>query len=94
MIIIEGEGFKMEQVKSSPFFDLYILTAVHEGTEKERFDLKLEGYGMTFEACMKRIVSFRLSQLDITCSVAEYIDLYEKETEKVLKLLRYENTGE
>ena len=94
MIIIEGEGFKMEQVKSSPFFDLYILTTVHEGTEKERFDLKLEGYGMTFEACMKRIVSFRLSQLDITCSVAEYIDLYEKETEKVLKLLRYENTGE
>ena len=94
MIIIEGEGFKMEQVKSSPFFDLYILTAVHEGTEKERFDLKLEGHGMTFEACMKRIVSFRLSQLDITCSVAEYIDLYEKETEKVLKLLRYENTGE
>ena len=94
MIIIEGEGFKMEQVKSSPFFDLYILTAVHESTEKERFDLKLEGYGMTFEACMKRIVSFRLSQLDITCSVAEYIDLYEKETEKVLKLLRYENTGE
>ena len=94
MIIIEGEGFKMEQVKSSPFFDLYILTAVHEGTEKERFDLKLEGHGMTFEACMKRIVSFRLSQLDITCSVAEYIDLYEKETEKILKLLRYENTGE
>lgn len=94
MIVIEGEGFKMEQVKSSPFFDLYILTVVHEGKEEERFDLKLEGYSMTFEACMKRIVSFRLSQLDITCSVAEYIDLYEKETEKVLKLLRYENTGE
>jgi len=94
MVIIEGEGFKMEQVKSSPFFDLYILTAVHEGKDEERFDLKLEGYGMTFEACMKRIVSFRLSQLDITCSVSEYVDLYEKETEKVLKLLRYENTGE
>ena len=93
MIIIEGEGFKMEQVKSSPFFDLYILTAVHEGTEKERFDLKLEGHGMTFEGCMKRIVSFRLSQKDITCSVSEYIDLYEKETEEILKLIRYEDTG-
>ncbi len=94
MIIIEGEGFKMEQVKSSPFFDLYILTAVHEGTEKERFDLKLEGHGMTFEGCMKRIVSFRLSQKDIICSVSEYIDLYEKETDAILKLIRYENSGE
>ncbi len=93
MIIIEGEGFKMEQVKDSPFFDLYILTAVNEGTDKERFDLKLEGYGMTFESCMKRIVSFRLSQLDVTCSVSEYIDLYEKEVKKVIKLLRYEDTG-
>jgi hypothetical protein len=94
MIIIEGEGFKMEQVKNSPFFDLYILTANHEATEKERLDLKLEGYGMTFEACMKRIISFRLSQLDIICSVSEYIDLYENEVKKVLKLLRHENPGE
>ena len=29
-----------------------------------------------------------------TYSVSEYVDLYEKEIEKVLKLLRYENTGE
>lgn len=89
MITIKDQDFEMEQIKSTPFFNLKLATIVNAGKEKERIDLKIDGYGMPFEACIKKIVSFKLSHLDITLSTQEYLDLYSKEVIKLLSLVTY-----
>ena len=88
MIIIEDSDFKMEQVKSTPFFDLSLMTPVNEGKSNERYELKLIGHGMTFEACLQRIVSYKLEDYDLTCTISEYIELYQKEVNSIMKLLK------
>lgn len=88
MIVIEDYDFKMEQVKSSPFFNLSMMVAINEGKENERYELKIVGYGLPFESCLKKIVSYKLEELDITCSVSEYLELYTKETDNLMKLFK------
>jgi hypothetical protein len=82
MILIKDYDFEMEQVKSAPFFDLSILSPVNEGKENERYEMKLAGYGMTFEHCMKTMIIHRLSQLEEVFSVAEYVQRYAEEVKK------------
>jgi hypothetical protein len=88
MIIIEDVDFKMEQVKSSPFFNLSLMVPVNEGKSSERYEMKLIGYGMTFESCLKQIVSYKLTEYERTCTVQEYLDLYKQETDSLLALLK------
>ena len=88
MIIIEDNDFKMEQVKSTPFFDLCLRVPINEGKSNERYELKLIGYGMTFESCLQRIVSYKLEDYDGTCSVKEYVELYEKEVDSIMGLFK------
>lgn len=88
MIIIEDSDFKMEQVKSTPFFDLSLMVPINEGKPNERYELKLIGHGMTFEACLQRIVSYKLGDYDDIYSVKEYVELYEKEVDSIMGLLR------
>ena len=40
MIVIKDSDFEMVQVKTSPFFNLSILTPINEGKENERFEMK------------------------------------------------------
>lgn len=83
MLVIKDADFRMEQVKTSPFFDLKLLTVVNEGKSNERFEFKLDGYSMPFESCIDRIITHRLYGMNVTVSVTGYIDLYLKEVEKL-----------
>lgn len=89
MITIKDVDFEMEQVKTTPFFNLKLPTIVNEGKENERIDMKIDGYGMPFETCIQKIVSLRFSKLDETFTATEYIERYIKEVEKLYTLVKY-----
>lgn len=85
MIIIKDSDFEMVQHKQSTFFDLTMPVTINEGTEKERSEMKVVGYGMTFEACLKKIISQRLTG---TYTISEYITAYSEEVFKISKLVQ------
>ena len=87
MLVIKDSDFEMVQVKTSPFFNLSILTPVNEGKENERSEMKLFGYGMTFEDCLREVVSLKLSRMEGTFTVSQYVELYEKEVKEIEKLV-------
>lgn len=87
MLVIKDSDFEMVQVKTSPFFNLSILTPVNEGKENERSEMKLFGYGMTFEDCLREIVSLKLSRTEGTFTVSQYVKMYEKEVKEIEKLV-------
>jgi hypothetical protein len=89
MIIIKDLDFEMEQVKSTPFFNLKLPTIVNEGKENERIDMKINGYGMPFETCIQKIVSLKLAKIDETYTAGEYMEAYVAETEKLTDLVTY-----
>jgi len=84
MLIIEGKDFRMEQVKTSPFFNLKLLTVVNEGKSNERFEMKLDGYSMSFKSCIDRIITHRLFLKNISVSLNGYIEEFKKEVEFLL----------
>lgn len=87
MLVIKDSDFEMVQVKTSPFFNLSILTPVNEGKENERSEMKLSGYGMTFEDCLREVISLKLSRMEGTFTVSQYVELYEKEVKEIEKLV-------
>lgn len=89
MIKIATEEFEMEQVQTSPFFDLSFLTVINKGKANERKEMKLVAYGLPFEECIKRIVSNRMS-VETNMTLSEYIDKFKKEVSKVLKEIKNE----
>jgi hypothetical protein len=89
MIIIKDLDFEMEQVKSTPFFNLKLPTIVNEGKDNERLDMKIDGYGMPFETCIQKIVSLKLSKVDKTYTAVEYMDAYTTEVNKLIDLVTY-----
>jgi len=89
MIVIKDLDFEMEQVKSTPFFNLKLPTIVNEGKENERIDMKIDGYGMPFETCIQKIVSLKLAKIDETYTAQEYMEAYVAETNKLADLVTY-----
>lgn len=83
MLKVTGQDFEMEQVKTSPFFDLKLLAIVNEGKSNERTEMKLDGYSVPFDACIDRIITHRLYLKNITVSLNGYIEEYLKEGEKL-----------
>jgi hypothetical protein len=76
-MVIEGNGYKMEKLTDASFYNLSIPVKVHAGTDKEREEFKIVGYGMPFDSCIKQIVDYRMAKLEGVYSLKEYIDLYE-----------------
>lgn len=89
MIIIKDLDFEMEQVKSTPFFNLKLPTVVNEGKDNERIDMKIDGYGMPFETCVQKIVSLKLAKTDKIYTAVEYMDAYTAEVNKLVNLVTY-----
>lgn len=89
MIVIKDTDFEMEQTKDYPFFDLKVPAIINEGKPNERTEMKVIGHGMTFEACLKQIISTRLNVKDITYSAIEYMRAYTAEVAKIGKLVEY-----
>ena len=76
-MVIEGNGYKMEKLTDASFYNLSIPVKINAGTDKEREEYKIVGYGMPFDSCIKQIVDYRMAKLEGSYSLKEYIDLYE-----------------
>lgn len=82
MLKIVTKDFEMEQVQTSPFFDLSLLATINKGKSNERTEMKLDSYGLTFEDCIKRIVSYRMSECG-TYTLREYVEKYKQITKEL-----------
>lgn len=51
-MVIKGSFYEMKKLSDAPFYDLSVMTKVHEGSEKEREELKIVGYGIPFDSCI------------------------------------------
>lgn len=89
MIIIKDLTFIMEQVKSTPFFNLKLPVIVNEGKDNERTDMKIVGYGMPFETCIQQIISKRFAEDDTIYSVKEYIEEYISKVKELIDCVQY-----
>lgn len=84
MFVIKGEDFRMEQEKTTPLFNLKLLTIVNKGKSNERFEMKLDGYSMPFKSCIQRVIAKRLSERDVIVSLNGGIQLYVEEIDKLI----------
>jgi hypothetical protein len=75
---IVGEFYKIEKLEDAPFYNLSLLTTINAGTEKERTEFKIVGYGMPFDSCIKRIVDYQLQTLEGEYTIKEYLEKYEE----------------
>ena len=90
MIVIEEKDFKMVQSsKTGPFFDLYLPYVVNAGKDNERTEMKLSGYGHSFEYCIDLLVKIRIAKKQEIYTLKEYMETYMKEIDEVKKLIQY-----
>ena len=96
MIVIEEKDFKMVQSsKTGPFFDLFLPYTVNAGKTNERTEMKLRGYGHSFEYCIDLLIKIRLSKKEESYTMKEYMKAYIKEIDEIKKLIQYvENNKE
>lgn len=86
---IEGEDFLMEYDEGCNKFDLSIMYVKNaKNPEKRSEELKLYGYGMTMESCIRKIINYRLSKTKDIYSLQEYIKEYRKEIDKIHNLIK------
>ena len=90
MIIIEEKDFKMVQSsKTGPFFDLFLPYTVNAGKDNERTEMRLSGYGHSFEYCIDLLIKKRLINKSETYTMQEYMEAYMKEIEEIKKLIQH-----
>ena len=72
MIVIEEKDFKMVQSsKTGPFFNLYLPHVINKGKTNERTEMRLSGYGHSFEYCIDLLVKIRLAKKQEIYSLKE-----------------------
>jgi hypothetical protein len=89
MIVIKDLDFEMEQVKGTPFFNLKMPVIVNAGKANERVDMKLLGYGMPFDTCLKQVVSYKLDNADKSYSMEEYMLEYDRMVSEIYSLVTF-----
>lgn len=90
MIVIEEKDFKMVQSnKTGPFFDLFLPYTVNEGKNNERTEMKLSGYGHSFEYCIDLLIKIRVSKKQKVYTMKEYMETYIKEVDEIKKLIQH-----
>lgn len=90
MIVIEQDNFKMIQSnETGPFFDLYLPHTTNEGKENERTEMKLNGYGYSFEYCIDLLIKIRLNNKKESYSINEYMQAYVNEIKEIKKLIQH-----
>ena len=90
MIVIEEKDFKMVQSsKTGPFFNLYLPYTVNKGKDNERTEMRLSGYGHSFEHCVNALILKRLNEKDKVYTMEEYMSAYIKEIDEIKKLIQH-----
>lgn len=83
---IQEEDFKMISCSGS-HWDLELARVVRPKNGEPRVEFKPEGYGMSMESCMKRIINKRISDKKEVWSLKEYVEEYKKQLDELKKLL-------
>lgn len=89
MILLEAQDFKMEQAKETNFFSLSMPAIINKGKPNERTEMKVISHTMTFEACMKYLVSHRMAELEESFTISEYIKRYQEEVNSICDLVQF-----
>ena len=93
MIVIEEKDFKMVQSsKTGSFFDLFLPYTVNAGKDNERTEMRLSGYGHSFEYCIDLLVKIRVAKKQEVYTLKEYMETYMKEVDEIKKLVQHIET--
>jgi CRISPR/Cas system-associated protein endoribonuclease Cas2 len=78
-MIIKDDDFELVSTNDYDRFDLYITKVINaKNEEKRREELTLEGYSMSFENCMKKVINYKLSKNKEIYKVREYLSEYKR----------------
>lgn len=86
-MIIEEADFKLTSSQGLSW-DLELLKTVKPKGKPERQEFQIEGYGMSLERCIKKVINYRLDLKKEVYSLKEYIEAYKEESNKLEHLLK------
>lgn len=89
---IEETDFKMVSDTGDLLWDLYFLKTIGKApkskakeNDKPREGFVIQGYGMPFDHCLKKIAKFRVEKNQPTSDLYNYLNQYKKELENLYK---------
>ena len=73
-------------------WDLYLLKVVNKGKENQKFEFRSEGYGLKFETCLLKIISYRTKLRGKSLKkgdedLIKYMKIWMEEKTKLLSVL-------
>jgi hypothetical protein len=73
-------------------WDLYLLKVVNKGKENQKFEFRPEGYGLKFETCLLKIISYRTKLRGKSLKkgdedLIKYMKIWMEEKTKLLSVL-------
>ncbi|MDY2736698.1 hypothetical protein [Intestinibacter sp.] len=86
-MVIEEEDFILTPCQGLRW-DLELLQTVKPKGKPERKEFQVEGYGMSLDSCMKKIINHRVAEKKEVYSLKEYFEEYKKELNKLECLLK------
>lgn len=86
-MVIEEQDFRLTSCQEY-CWDLELLQTVRPKGKPERQEFQVEGYGMSLDSCMKRIINHRIANKKDVYSLKEYFDEFKKEINKLEELLK------
>ena len=86
-MVIEESDFKLEYEENSNKFDLYLLHIINAKDEdKRREEFKIDGYGISLESAIKRIINYRLEKRLNVTTLKDYLLQYKEELKNIENL--------
>lgn len=89
-MVIEEQDFKLTPVsESGKLFDLEVLYTVNKGKSNERTEFRTEGYGLSLNSAIERIVMYRISNKypkEEIITLKTFLNDYKEEVNKIKEL--------
>lgn len=84
---IEEADFRLEFDEGCSFFDLYLMHVINaKDAAKRREELKLEGYSLTLDTALNRIIKYRLNKKLDVVDLKTYVKEFKDECKKIREL--------
>ena len=88
-MVIEESDFKLEYEENSNKFDLYLLHIINAKDEdKRREEFKIDGYGISLESAIKRIINYRLEKRLNVTTLKDYLLQDKEELKNIENLIK------
>ena len=88
-MVIEESDFKLEYEENSNKFDLYLLHIINAKDEdKRREEFKIDGYGISLESAILRIINNRLEKRLNVTTLKDYLLQYKEELKNIENLIK------